>query len=528
MLANTVKLPEILQARLASGPMLLAGTLAASAFVVLAFEPMLWLANSWFTRDYDSSGVLVFAVVCALFLRSLTSPLAEHCTANADLRKQWWPLLLLLASFAVRLASQLLAINVLGALMLAIDVYALGLLLQLGERKRAVDPLWVALLFCFALPLEPLLQRTLGYGLQQLSAFTACGLLSAIHVNAGCEGVRLFIDDIDVLVDLPCSGARLLILMLTGFLVLAAAKPLNWRQGMMGGCFTLVLALLGNTLRIVVLAWGIRYSEITGLNIMLDPWHSLTGLVIAAAALGLVWHWVSKQESVTQRYKLQPRKTQRAIAGSPPNGSHPTIGLPISVAAALLVGSLWVVSLGAKPLDVSSSVALPELPLSLVGSARTALPLTPQEKHYFASYGGNATRAGYAEHSLLLVTTTSPLRHLHTPDICFGAAGYEVTYTGVDYTGVPAAVYQMRSPHGFDFVVQARFISASGVTAHSVSEVVWHWFSNPGEAWTMVQTVSPAFDNNAGAENSQHNSHDESYSFSRAVERALNLTSSSG
>lgn len=409
MLANNFELPHILQnflqKRFASLPMLLAGALVASAFVVLAIEPMVWLASSWFTRDYDSSGILVFTVVCALFLWSAISPLTEHRRANTDLRKRWWPLLLLLASFAVRLASQLLAINVLGALMLAIDVYALGLLLQLKDRKRAVDPLWVALLFCFALPLEPLLQRTLGYGLQQLSAFTACGLLSAVHNNAGCEGVRLFIDDIDVLVDLPCSGARLLILMLTGFLVLAAAKPLNWRQGVIGGCLTLALALLGNTLRIVLLAWGIRYSEVTGINIMLDPWHSLTGLTIAAATLALTWLWVSKQNSAAQRYLPGLTEGPAATAGSPLTGSGLTASLPIGLAAVVLAGSLWVVSLQAKPLDVSSAVTLPELPLSLVGSARNTLPLTAQEKHYFASYGGSATRAGYAGHSLLLVTT---------------------------------------------------------------------------------------------------------------------------
>jgi len=464
---------------------------------------MLWLIRSWSSPDYDSAGAAVFALVVALFAWSWSSPLRLSQRAQpqaAGLRLL--PLFLFLATFGVRLASQLLDINLLGALMLALDVFACGLLARLHERRRPVDPLMLAALFCFALPLESLLQRTIGFALQQLSASGACIVLSGIYGHASCEGVRILLDGVDVLVDLPCSGARVLILLLTAYFGLAALKPLSFLRVVVGLAFTCTLAWAVNTLRIVALAIGLRHEISTGINVMLDPWHSGIGLSVSAIGILGLLLWLH----------LQPRKPSNAypsIKNNPlvESSRHltaaifrsrliwcwPTI-LGLSVVAVLAAFS--VVSLKPQPLDVSAPLSTPDLPLTLGGYARLPLPLSDQERIYFETYGGTAARAGYGSSSLLMVSTTSPLRHFHTPDVCFAASGYSVTYVGAEFSGTssfegPVAVYRSLSPEGQDLRVRVQFVSSEGIAVHSISEVVWHWLRQPAHSWTMVQTVTP-------------------------------------
>lgn len=493
---------------------------------MLALDPLIWLIRSWHAPGYDSAGWLVFALVVGVVGWSASSPIVR----NARPASSRFPLGLLGLSLVVRLLSQLLAINLLGAMMLAVDLFALAVLLRLSERQRAASPLMLAALFCFAMPIEPMLQRSLGFLLQQLSAAGACGLLSMLHASAGCEGVRLFIDDVDVLVDLPCSGARLLTLVFTGFFTFAAVTPppasLSRKRSALlvvqGIGVALVIVWFANTLRIALLAWGLRYAGVLGINVMHDPWHSTIGLGIAAGALWAVFRLLQcRQQGAVDRavYDCDP--------GVVPAQSKPTLRsarssewlrespfLRLSCALGVLGVAVVLVSLRATPLDVSRAVSMPELPLSLAGVMAAPLPLSELEQDYFATYGGGAARAGYGAHSLLLVQTTSPLRHLHSPEVCFSAAGYAVSYEGADFSSSPTAVYRARSPAGEELRVRVQFVSASGRTAYSVGQVVWHWLSNPVESWTMVQTVSPWNDQSKAAE-----------AFRTAVAQALNLGS---
>ena len=60
-------------------------------------------------------------------------------------------------------------------------------------------------------------------------ANTACALLSGFYDDLVCQGTRIVVKGVDVLVDLPCSGAQALLLGLLGFSIAAAfcrARPL--------------------------------------------------------------------------------------------------------------------------------------------------------------------------------------------------------------------------------------------------------------------------------------------------------------
>ena len=118
------------------------------AAVVLAIDPILWLVRTWGDPSYDSSGFIVFCVSVGLFLWSVTS---DRIARTVNLRL---PFVLLSVSALTRMVGQVLAINVIGAITLVLDVYAIGHLAAVGCRKRPISPGWLAICFAFSLPLE--------------------------------------------------------------------------------------------------------------------------------------------------------------------------------------------------------------------------------------------------------------------------------------------------------------------------------------------------------------------------------------
>ena len=174
------------------------------AALLLALEPLKWLVGTWYQAGYEGIGWVACLAVAVLAGMAIRSPVLTSSPRSVA------PTYLLLSLTALlRLASQLLDVDVVGALLLAVDVYALARLARLDERRFAVSPFWLAVLFCFSLPVEPMVQRVIGFDLQQISALVACGMLTPFFEDLACEGIRLRLADVDVLVDLPCSGAEI-------------------------------------------------------------------------------------------------------------------------------------------------------------------------------------------------------------------------------------------------------------------------------------------------------------------------------
>ncbi|MCB1716025.1 MAG: exosortase T [Candidatus Competibacteraceae bacterium] len=462
-------------------PAYLPALLLLSAVFTLAWVPLQWLIQSWFDPLYGSSGLIVAALVLGLLLWSGSSPL----TAAPQHRRLAWGLLL--ATALVRLAGQVLAINTLSAIALALDVYALGLLLGLAQRRRAIGPGWLALLFLCALPLERIAQRLLGYGLQQFSAEASCYVLGTVFTQVRCEGVRILLYGRDVLVDLPCSGSRGLLLMLILFLTLATLQRPGWQRAITGAVLCLAAALLANVLRICTLALGIAFAEHLPVSVMASPWHDLIGL----AALGLgalpLLFWSSFGVSFGARTGPTPAATGKTSSVKTAM-TRPRYRWP--VLSAFLLLAVLINLIPARPVDVAQASEPPRLPLSLAGARAELLPLSPLEQNYFQRYGGGAARARYGELNLLLVSTQAPLRHLHAPDECLSGLGHQVEYLGPTYDGLPSALYRSTDPQGRQWRVAVSFFSDQGDSAISVAEAVWRWLQNPAARWTQVQRIT--------------------------------------
>ena len=464
------------------------------AALILAFDPVVWLFHTWNDPSYDSKGMLVFLICVVMFFWGITSPLL-NCRP-IDKKK---PFLLLFVSACVRLFGQIAAINVIGALTLVIDVYALSQITGLGKRKRFVSPFWLAVCFGFSLPLERIVQRSIGYGLQNLSADGACSILSTFYENVTCYGVRILINTQDVMVDLPCSGARSVLLLLFFYCCCAAVSRFNCVIAALGFGVTLLSALMMNIVRICVLAIGIGFP-VAGIDVMDQPFHDLIGL--SALALGAVpiLFWVrrfSKKHKpvhhvLDQALWVVPRSVQRDgwwLESSPkPREKKASLAL----ALLCVLGACVICNLPRKAMDVSRQDIPLNMPYSLNGVIGVPRSLSTAEKVYFTQYGGSAEKASYDDHGLMIVRTSAPLRHLHAPDECLRGLGMKVEYQGPDYKTIPSAIYKATDRDGNSYRIAVSFMSEDqSIITTNISEAVWRWMQNPDQSWTAVQRISP-------------------------------------
>ncbi|MEZ0261499.1 MAG: exosortase T [Alphaproteobacteria bacterium] len=443
-----------------------------AGMLLMAAEPLRWLAASWTDPAYDSKGLWVFALCVALIGWSLSS---GRTAQQLDHRKAW---LLLAATTLVRGAGQVLAVNVIGALALVIDVYALGLLAGLKGRRRALSPGWLALLFAFCLPLERILQRVGGFLLQQVSAGGACLTLKGFFDDVACNGARIIVSGHDVLVDLPCSGARMLILICILYASLMAVYRPNFTRAALIGFATLAGVLIANALRITVLAALIAHP-VAGIDVMAQPWHDITGLVFLAAAAAPLIFLCSRIP-----------QARTAVTSAPVRQVRPVTWLP---ACLFLILAAAIVALPRKPVDVAAAAPVEiALPLSIDGSYGRPVELAAREKDYFLQFGGMAKKMAYGDNSVMLIQTSSPLRHLHAPDECLRGMGFAVDYKGMSYAPLPTATYIATSPDGAQWRIAVTFYAGRDKTASNVAEAVWRWMQRPGTTWHALQRITPA------------------------------------
>lgn len=473
-----------------------AGLPIAAASAVLAAEPVMWLARTWIDPAYESNGAIVALVVAALLARSAGSPLVGTRGTAPGIG-----FALLAASAGVRLTGQLLAINTIGALTLVLDVYAIGLLLRLDARRWAISPAWLAVSFAFCLPLERIVQRSIGHVLQHASANGACALLGSVFDQVACAGVRILVGGRDVLVDLPCSGARTALLTLLAFSLAATVLRPSLLHAAVGAAITLSAAYGANVARIAALSIGIARPELLGgVDVMTAPWHEGIGLVALAVALLPILAWARWQP------RSGPQRRVCRVTGVPldiipdrirrdgwwlgvsktPNGFSPALAIGVLVAAIIIV------SLPGRPLDVARREAPIALPGWISGNNAVPVALMEQEARYFTLNGGAAAKAGYGPHSLMVVRTTSPLRHLHAPDECLRGLGFAVRYVGLVTTPVPTAVYSATAPDGKAYRIDVSFVSERRHVVANVAGAVWLWLNGEARQWTAIQRISPA------------------------------------
>jgi exosortase/archaeosortase family protein len=483
----------------------LATLIFATAAIVLVYEPIAWLIRTWQDPAYDSKGFYIFLICAGMFLWSVTSPLKSNSSNNTR-----WAFILLAATALIRLAGQVLAVNIIGALALVVDVYALATLTGVQNRVRSISPGWLAVCFLFVLPLERVLQHTVGFALQSISASSSCVILSALFDDVHCAGMRILINNKDVLVDLPCSGARALLLLQLFYAACMAVCQPHLLSGMIGLFISLATAVFVNIFRVMTLAIGIAYPEwFFGTDVMAEPGHSILGLIALGVGCLPIIYWARLAQNTSQNLSLRGTEGDAANQFAYPSGlprwnfvppRNDTIKnlvfhiykiRPIAIALAFLIIAGTIISLPRTPIDVSLPNIKTSLPMMIDNYEGIPSPLLPKEKAYFTQFGGSAVKGSYGENGLLVIKTSSPIRHLHAPDECLRGLGFDVQHVGISYNTVPTAVYKATSVDGESYRIAVTFMSNKGHITSNVSESVWRWMQEPDSVWSAVQRISP-------------------------------------
>lgn len=430
--------------------------LLVPGLVALLAEPTAWLVHTWREPAYDSQGWLVALLAAGLAVRSVASG-----PAAPDARAVRAGLGLLGLTAAVRLAGRLLDVSHVGATALVADALAAGLLLGLGRRPWPVAPWALAGLVALSLPVEHTLQQLVSYPLRLASAATVALLLGVERDGTLLAG--------DLSVDLPCSGATGLVTLGVLAFAVAARRRAGPRGLALGTLAVTGGAWLANTVRLALLV--VRPSDAW----LADPHHTALGLT----ALGI---------GALPALALARSLPVRSPSAGPP-AALPTLPAPLALAFSGL--ALVVAAAPSHPLDVSGPTVGPGLPGALGGLPSVARELSAQEREYFGRFGGTVERRTYATDpatTVLLVRTTAPLRHLHSPDACLRGAGHDVERMGVRDGTV---VWRTVDPDGRAWRVEASFTSSEGDMALSASEVAWRWLRSPGATWTLLERVTP-------------------------------------
>jgi hypothetical protein len=268
-------------------------------------------------------------------------------------------------------------------------------------------------------------------------------------------------------------------------------------QAVFGLGLTLAVAFIANVVRIIVLAIGIAFYP-TGfpIDVMAQPWHDLIGLMILGVSAMPVIVWARSLD----RAEIMPfiqHERPRPRHGLRPN-SFPKVSLsarrpaaPLAGALVFLAASLAIVVMPRHALDVAKRDIPIVLPDRIDGRLASPVALSAQEAAYFVQYGGAAAKADYGSASLLVVRTSSPLRHLHAPDECLRGLGFSVDYLGLRHAPAPTALYRATAPDGQIYRIEVSFVSDDGQTAASVAHAVWIWLHQPQTVWTAIQRITP-------------------------------------
>lgn len=443
-----------------------AATVAAA--LALAAGPAAWLLATWRDPSVGADGAWVALLVVSLLGWSASSPRLASTPSRAGG-------VALLAGLALRLAGRAAGIDTLGALALPLDVLAAASWCGTSSRSRAVSPAWLALLAVFALPVERIVQRVAAHPLQVgAAALAQAALAPALDVTRA--GPVLATEGHAIAVDVPCSGAHGLVLLLAFACAVGAVVRPSGARALAPALLGVAGAVAGNALRIAVSAASIARPAWTGgVDLSQGAAHEAVGMLALAAGCVPLVAWAARA----------PRRRTSAPAPAP---GAPASPLRARVALALVM-TLGAAACAAWPARAPRGVTspLPELPASLLGRPREDVALLPLERRFFAA-AGSVRKARYGDVEVLVVSTPSPLRHLHAPDDCLRGAGCEVRGDGWRGGALPASVF-VASQGGVSRVVRASFAGDGRVTP-SVGEACWRWLARRSE-WTSIVRSAP-------------------------------------
>lgn len=321
------------------------------------------------------------------------------------------------------------------------QLITLGLILLLGGvgwLKQMFFP-WAFLVFTW--PMIPL-ETVLALPLRKITAQVSGMLLDVIGVDVVREGTGLHSaanetrglaqgDLFKLDVEEPCSGIRslfslMMISALYGWLSLKTWLP----RGILFAS-AIPLAMLGNMVRMVLLAVGSLWfgtefaigRNIDG-NQEMSFFHSMAGFAVFGVAMAGMFAICTQLEK-----RLDKRAATLPSEGYPVTLRAPSTWLHLGVVIAIISAGLVVCALTNTSYEVAQAGLKPEMPNVLGTYVSDDQPMTSQEKSLL-NEDVQIERRLYAKPERVILSTVvlsgGEKRSLHPPDVCLPAQGWVI------------------------------------------------------------------------------------------------------
>ena len=386
-----------------------------SRFTVARYQPYLlisliilacWPAWRWLWQRVSADrveGLGLLALVIAVVL------LAQRPSCS-PLRRPWLLPAVLLVVYLLAyhhvlpLARAALAVSIIAA---ALSVVRLGSRLQLS--------LWGLLLL--ALPVIPSLQFFAGYPLRALVAQLAAPLLRGAGFAVAPDGAVLRWGQQLICVDAPCSGVKMLWAGFLLFFTLALYYRLSNRRTAALAVVTLLVIILGNTLR----TSGLFLTE-AGIMELPEWCHAAMGLLMygltAAGIAAITLRAAQQNRARVSSEDVSPPATTRSVGGI----SRPALA---SLLTLLLLAALTPLRQPFAPAQAAAN--FPGWPTHFEERALHELPLSAREESFQQGFPGQIARFSDGHRELVMRWVTTDTRLLHPASDCYRGLGYQVT-----------------------------------------------------------------------------------------------------
>ena len=405
------------------------------------------------------------------------------------------------------------------------QLLTLGVILQLGGVawfRRLAFP-WAFLVFTWPmLPLESMLAVPLRMLTAQASGQVlnligvpvvreGTGLLSAADVERGLVVGELFQLDVEE----PCSGIRSLfsLMMLAALYGWLSLK--TWRGRGLLFASAIPLAMLGNLVRMILLALGSLWfgSDFAiGRNINghqeMSFYHSMAGFAVFGVALAGMFGLATLLEN-----RLEAGVRRPAQLPSPPSSSLRMGWIHLGVTVLVLGGGLLICQASDVTYRVGPLGIVPQMPGIVGPFVSSEQPMTAREKMALAEDVGIERRIYTKPDRTILATLVmsgAEKRSLHSPDVCLPAQGWQMTSESeivLDLAPgqeVRATLKTMRREimdeqgrrHRLRAIFLFWFVGSDGSTCAGNQEHVWRtysdaFFKNINHRWSMLTFFVP-------------------------------------
>ncbi len=270
-------------------------------------------------------------------------------------------------------------------------------------------------LMVLSLPVMLSFEYYAGYPLRVAVAWMAAQVLGLCGFPVGPAGTQLAWQGLQVVVDAPCAGIRLLWVGAWLTLTLACLYRLGTRRTLLAGAGAFLLVLAGNVMRTAAL-----FLIESGILKAPPGWHTAIGLAAFTGVAAGIAFMVVRLE-LRGGTKGFPVRTRAMRTGFP---------LPMLCRGGALFRLTCVLAFLAPCLPdpmPEPPAGFPGWPETYEGRRLTTMRMSAREEEFARTFPGRTGKFHDGRRVIILRWLARPSRQLHPIETCFKAQGYKVT-----------------------------------------------------------------------------------------------------